>query len=230
MARSSQGSNGKTGSNELARVIRERREELGMSRQELADATGIPYPTIAQIETAYRGVSPSRLGVIARALGLDPKELYDLLASDPGSPDLVSPDAATLAPVSPDPVSPAPISPAPISPSPASWMRGMGGAPAGGRPRTARPARSGAWFSNPGYDPPPRELSAPPVPTQGFAAGAGREPTPVSRPRVVAEVLQLLNRLPVDERIEALGDVQSRLLEGIVDEQVRRSPHTDREH
>ena len=225
MARSSQGSNGKTGSNELARVIRERREELGLSRQELADATGIPYPTIAQIETAYRGVSPSRLGVIARALGLDPKELYELLASDPGSPDLVSP-----APVSPAPVSPDPISPDPISPAPASLVRGAGGAPAGVRPRTAGPARSGAWFSNPGYDPPARELSAPPAPAQGFAAGAGRESTTVSRPRVVAEVLQLLNRLPVDERIEALGDVQSRLLEGIVDEQVRRSPHTDREH
>ena len=72
---------GKTGSEELARVVRERREELGLSRQELADATGIPYLTIAQIETAYRGVSPARLGVIARALGLDPKELFEVLAS-----------------------------------------------------------------------------------------------------------------------------------------------------
>ena len=72
---------GKTGSDELARVVRERRESLGWTRQQLADATGIPYPTIAQIETAYRGVSPSRLGVIARVLGLDPKELYDVLAS-----------------------------------------------------------------------------------------------------------------------------------------------------
>ena len=72
---------GKTGSDELARVVRERRESLGWTRQQLADATGIPYPTIAQIETAYRGVSPSRLGVIARVLGLDPKELYEVLAS-----------------------------------------------------------------------------------------------------------------------------------------------------
>ena len=76
------GGSGKTGSDELARVVRERRESLGWTRQQLADATGIPYPTIAQIETAYRGVSPSRLGVIARVLGLDPKELYDVLASE----------------------------------------------------------------------------------------------------------------------------------------------------
>ena len=73
---------GKTGSETLARILRERREEVGMSRQDLADATGIPYPTLAQIETAYRGVSPARLGVIARVLGLDPKDLYDVLASD----------------------------------------------------------------------------------------------------------------------------------------------------
>src|SRR4051794_39693201 len=85
MSRSPSDGSAKTGSDELARLIRERREQLGMSRQDLADATGVPYPTIAQIETAYRGVSPSRLGVIARALGLDPKELYDVLASDTGS-------------------------------------------------------------------------------------------------------------------------------------------------
>src|SRR3954453_23062372 len=84
MSRSPSEGSGKTGSEALAQLIKGRREALGMSRQELADATGVPYPTIAQIETAYRGVSPSRLGVIARALGLDPKELYDVLASETG--------------------------------------------------------------------------------------------------------------------------------------------------
>src|SRR5881397_2898693 len=85
MSRSASEGSAKTGSEELARLIRDRREQLGMSRQDLADATGVPYPTIAQIETAYRGVSPSRLGVIARALGLDPAELYEVLASDTGT-------------------------------------------------------------------------------------------------------------------------------------------------
>ena len=76
----------KTGSQRLARLIRDRREQLGMSRQELADATAVPYPTIAQIETAYRGVSPSRLTMLARALGLDPAELYGALASETPPP------------------------------------------------------------------------------------------------------------------------------------------------
>src|SRR4051812_42118854 len=87
---------GKTGSEELARMVRERREELGLSRQELADATGIPYPTVAQIETAYRGASPARLGVIARVLGLDPKELYEVLASEE-APVPEAPAAARVA-------------------------------------------------------------------------------------------------------------------------------------
>src|SRR4051795_2374093 len=73
----------KTGSSVLAQLIRDRRHQLGLSRQQLAEATGVPYSTVAQIETAYRGVSPSRLGVIARALQLDPAELYDVLASEP---------------------------------------------------------------------------------------------------------------------------------------------------
>jgi transcriptional regulator with XRE-family HTH domain len=82
MARASASSSGKTGSPRLAELIGARRRQLGMTRQELAEATGIPYPTVAQIETAYRGVSPSRLGVIARVLGLDPKELYEVLAAE----------------------------------------------------------------------------------------------------------------------------------------------------
>ncbi|GAA1826588.1 helix-turn-helix domain-containing protein [Microlunatus capsulatus] len=74
---------GKTGSTVLAQLIRNRRQQLGMSRQDLADVTGVPYSTVAQIETAYRGLSPGRLGVIARALQLDPADLYDVLASEP---------------------------------------------------------------------------------------------------------------------------------------------------
>jgi transcriptional regulator with XRE-family HTH domain len=77
---------GKTGSPRLAELIRARRHQLGMTRQDLADAAAIPYPTVAQIETAYRGVSPARLGILARVLGLDPKELYDVLAADTSGP------------------------------------------------------------------------------------------------------------------------------------------------
>src|SRR4051794_16285385 len=93
MSKPSSGS--KTGSTRLAQLIRDRRHQLGLSRQQLAEATGVPYSTVAQIKTAYRGVSPSRLGVIARPLQLDPAEMYDVLASDPSAPPAATSANAT---------------------------------------------------------------------------------------------------------------------------------------
>jgi transcriptional regulator with XRE-family HTH domain len=175
MSRSPGDGSAKTGSERLARLIRDRREQLGMSRQDLADATGVPYPTVAQIETAYRGVSPSRLGTIARALGLDPAQLYDVLASD------TPPEAS----------------------------------------KAARPARSAArarpdsgWLPNPAYAP-PAPAAADPAPPPAEAAPPAAD--------VVEHVVALLSGLPPQERLDALGRVQSRLLSGLVAEEVRRA-------
>ena len=176
MSRSPSEGSAKTGSDELARLIRERREELGMSRQDLADATEVPYSTIAQIETAYRGVSPSRLGVIARVLGLDPKELYDVLANE-----------AT-------------------PPSPNRVRRS--------RPR-ARVRGDDTWMANPAYAP----QSAPLMAESASLAMASDPPSP----DVVDEVVALLSELPPADRLDALGRVQSRLVSGLVQDEVRRA-------
>lgn len=82
----------KTGDLALGRRIAERREELGMSRKELAAATELSYPYIAQIETGYRSPSMKHQFSIARALGLSLDELF-------GSPDdeLVFPSAMPAA-------------------------------------------------------------------------------------------------------------------------------------
>ena len=168
MARSSSDGSAKTGSARLARLIRDRREELGLSRQDLADRTGVPYPTIAQIETAYRGVSPSRLGTIARTLGLDPAELYEALATD-------TPSAAS---------------------QPAS------------RARPTTRAR-GDWLPNPAYAPPAE--AAPPASD------------------VVERVVALLSELPPRQRLDALGRVQSGVLSGLVEEEVRQATERPRQ-
>ena len=188
MARTSDPS-GKTGSEDLARIVRERREELGLSRQELADATGIPYPTIAQIETAYRGVSPSRLGLIARVLRLDPKDLYDVLASE----GVVDAAASAAAPAS----------------ATGSWHV---------NPRFAagRPAPMAAAIP-PSQAAPAEAVPADAVPPRGRTR-KGRDRTA----KVVEEVVDLLSGLPAERRIEALGQVQSRLLDGIVEERARK--------
>jgi transcriptional regulator with XRE-family HTH domain len=177
MAPSPSNGSAKTGSEALARLIRDRREQLGMSRQELADATGVPYPTIAQIETAYRGVSPSRLGVIARTLGLDPAVLYDALASDTGTS-------------------------APATKS-ARRSRGAG-----------RASNDREWLTNPSY--------APSAPLLAESAPLAMEAASPSTD-VVERVVALLSELPAEERLDALGRVQSRLLSGLVQDEVRRA-------
>lgn len=66
----------KTGDLELGRKIAARREELGISRKQLAEATNLSYPYIAQIETGYRLVSAKHQVNVARALGMSLDELF----------------------------------------------------------------------------------------------------------------------------------------------------------
>lgn len=176
MARSPGDGGAKTGSDALARLVRDRRERLGMTRHDLAEATGVPYPTIAQIETAYRGASPGRLKVIAGALGLDPADLYAVLAADAAGP----------------------------SAKPAR----------GGRPAAAARGE-GRWLANPSYASPAAPLASEPAPTPPGS--------PPSAADVVDRVVALLDQLPPQERLDALGRVQSRLLAGLVRDEVRRA-------
>jgi transcriptional regulator with XRE-family HTH domain len=181
MARSPSEGSAKTGSKALGDLLVQRREQLGISRQKLAELSGVPYPTIAQIETGYRGVSPSRLGLIARALGLDPAKLYDVLATDePSSPSRPSARA---------------------------------------RAQARRRTSGEDWLANPAYTP----VSAPVMSAQVPMSAAA----PPSYD-VVEQVVALLSELPPDDRLDALGRVQSRLLAGLVQEEVRRATRRSR--
>jgi transcriptional regulator with XRE-family HTH domain len=183
---------GKTGSDELARVVRERRESLGWTRQQLADASGIPYPTIAQIETAYRGVSPSRLGVIARVLGLDPKELYDVLASA----------GETGGPAAPTSAAPTQGRSAQRFRPAGSWHDNPGFAAAAPGSPVGRPARA--------VSPAAASRPARPAPQHADQQFSG----------VVDNAVELLSGLPADARLEALSRVQRRVLDQIVQERI----------
>ena len=174
-------------------MVRERRESLGWTRQQLADATGIPYPTIAQIETAYRGVSPSRLGVIARVLGLDPKELYEVLASE----------------------GPVGVEPAPLSEAPARGRSAQ-------RFRAAGSWHDNPGFAAPAPVAPVGRPSRPVPPTADprSALPAPTGPSDQQSPDVIGRVVELLSQLPADERLEALSRVQHVVLDQIVQERV----------
>lgn len=66
----------KTGDLELGLKIADRREELGMSRKDLAQAIGASYPYVAQIETGYRLPSTRYQVPLAKALGMSLDELF----------------------------------------------------------------------------------------------------------------------------------------------------------
>lgn len=56
--------------------IKRRREALGMDRQALADAAGLSYPYISQLETGSRNASYRKQVDIARALGVGLDDLF----------------------------------------------------------------------------------------------------------------------------------------------------------
>jgi transcriptional regulator with XRE-family HTH domain len=87
----------KSGDERLARLIRERREALGLTRRDLADQTGLSYPYISQLETAYRLPSSKAMQVLARSLGVPASDLFLALPGDIETADAVASQASSQA-------------------------------------------------------------------------------------------------------------------------------------
>jgi transcriptional regulator with XRE-family HTH domain len=85
----------KTGDERLARLIRERREALGLTRRDLANQTGLSYPYISQLETAYRLPSSKAMQVLARSLGVPASDLFLALPGDTEPAEAVAPQASS---------------------------------------------------------------------------------------------------------------------------------------
>jgi transcriptional regulator with XRE-family HTH domain len=66
-------------SNSLGHTIKVRRTDVGMSRQQLADASTISYSYLSAIENGAKAPSTKILRVIADRLGLETKELLALV-------------------------------------------------------------------------------------------------------------------------------------------------------
>ncbi len=60
---------------EFARRIKARREELGMTRRDVVESSGLSYPYVSQLETGYRLPSHKSVALLAHALDLEPAEL-----------------------------------------------------------------------------------------------------------------------------------------------------------
>lgn len=67
--------NKEPGAEEFGRMLRARREELGLSRRDVVEASGLSYPYVSQLETGYRLPAHKALAALAEALELSPSEL-----------------------------------------------------------------------------------------------------------------------------------------------------------
>lgn len=66
----------------FARVIKEQRDRLHMSRSQLAEASDLSYPYISQLETGLRKPSRNAARAIAGALGISVEDLERTIPAD----------------------------------------------------------------------------------------------------------------------------------------------------
>ncbi len=85
----------------IVKRIKDRRQALGLSYQDLADRTGMSKSTLQRYETgAIKNIPLDKLEVLTSALGIDPVELLDLLKQVPlyevaAGPGRINSDYAT---------------------------------------------------------------------------------------------------------------------------------------
>ena len=60
----------------LGDAIRLRREEIALSRREVAERAGLSYPYLSELETGKKRGSPDSIRAVAEALGLGQDELW----------------------------------------------------------------------------------------------------------------------------------------------------------
>lgn len=84
----------------LGDAIRRRREEIGLSRREVAERAGLSYPYLSELETGRKRGSPDSIRSVAEALGLGQDELWAradrLAAAEPIDTDAQSAPAASI--------------------------------------------------------------------------------------------------------------------------------------
>ncbi len=85
----------------LGKAITIRRVELGLSRNDLRDRSGLSYPYVAELEKGLKSPSSKALDAIARALEVRPHELLaraEELADAPGTLPMQSASSSSPSP------------------------------------------------------------------------------------------------------------------------------------
>ena len=66
----------------VGRRIRERRRQLGLSQEKLADALGLTFQQVQKYERGSNRVSASKLFEVSRTLGVRVSDFFDGIAAD----------------------------------------------------------------------------------------------------------------------------------------------------
>ena len=193
----------KSGNQEFGDLLREAREDRGMSRRDLAEATGLSYPYISQLETGYRLPSPTAIQTLSRVLHVSLDAIFAAI-TNPSDRLPTAPRRRTRA-------------------TPLSWVENGAFAT---EPATsgAAPGPADAEGALRLQDSAVGAGATPPVMPAAPTVAAG--PTPGhDTEEVVAAVLDLLSAVPAENRLHALAQIQAAVVKGIIDDGIRQSRH-----
>jgi len=204
---------------ELARVLRGRRTELGLSRRDVVARTQLSYPYISQLEGGYRAPSLSSARKLADALHLHVEDIVRAAGGDLPESRARPPAAARSASGTQfrNPAYPAGIMQTGVH----ALAAAAGGSPLGS-----------AVAASAGASPLGSALAAavgrtPRGEADRSAADEAYAPRGRSAPgeleSVAEDVGRVLRRLPPESRLDALALAQSRLMAEMVQDQVRRA-------
>lgn len=211
----------------LARLLRGRREELGLSRRDVVTRTKLSYPYVSQLEGGYRAPSLGSARKLADALHLPVEEVVRAAGGDlTRSPEPSAP-ARRPAPAGQfrNPAYSGGIMHDSAEKHPESSTAATRPGDTAGDAETATLRRAASHAPAEG-DPLSLLGDARHVMGSAFVAGAAaprRRTGPGELEAVADDVATLLHRLPPESRLDALALVQSRLMAEMVQEQVRRA-------
>jgi len=203
---------------ELARVLRGRRTELGLSRRDVVARTQLSYPYVSQLEGGYRAPSLSSARKLADALHLHVEDIVRAAGGD-------LPESLTRPPGAPRPAAGTqfrnPTYPAGIMQSGVHALAAAAGSTPLGSAVAASAGASplgSALAAAVGRTPREADRSA----ADETSAPRGRS-APGELESVAEDVGRVLRRLPPESRLDALALAQSRLMAEMVQDQVRRA-------
>jgi transcriptional regulator with XRE-family HTH domain len=155
----------------FGRVLTEHRKARGMSRSQLAEAAGLSYPYVSQLETGLRKPSRESARKLAAALAIDPIDLEGAIPASEDEREISRANTVSR-----------------------QLLTGLGNAPL---------------------------MDAMSLVTAPMRAPSGAT-KPDSREDLIGQMVDLLEELEPDQRLDALAEVQKRAMERMIEQ---RSTH-----